>query len=252
MFKEIKNKKVLITGANGGIGVAIAELFLKHGASVGLHYYQDKKRALELRRKITSFGGRAEILKEADLTENTSRHNLIREFIQKFGRIDVLINNAGGVYGAEDFLSLNERSWEKTFALNATAPFFLAREAFKYMKKQRGGRIINISSVSAKYGGSATTMHYGAAKAALEAVTRGLARAGAPYNILVNTVRGGIIDTLFHQKIHRTKADIQKRVKLIPLGRIGKPSDIAQMVVFLASEGGDYITGEIFTVAGGD
>ncbi|MFH1423803.1 MAG: SDR family oxidoreductase [Candidatus Nealsonbacteria bacterium] len=252
MFEEIKNKKVLITGANGGIGAAIAELFAGNGASVGIHYYQDKKRALELKRKITSFGGRAEILKEADLTENTSRHNLMREFIQKFGRIDILVNNAGGVYGAQDFLSLDEKSWEKTFALNATAPFFLAQEAFGRMKKQQGGKIINISSVAAKYGGSTTTLHYGAAKAALEAVTKGLARAGAPHNILVNTVRGGIIDTLFHQKIHRTKADLQKRVKLTPLGRAGKPSDIAQMVLFLASEGGDYITGETFTVAGGD
>src|SRR3989344_810901 len=252
MFKEIKNKKVLITVANGGIGVATAELFAKHGALVGIHYYQSQKRALELRRKITSFGGRAEILKEADLTKSASRHNLIREFIQKFGRIDVLVNNAGGVYGVKDFLSLDERSWEKTFALNAAAPFFLAQEAFRCMEKQRGGRIINISSVAAKYGGSATPLHYGAPKPALEAITKGLARAGAPYNVLVNTVRGGIIDTLFHQKIHRTKADLQKRVKLTPLGRMGRPSDIAQMVLFLASRGGDYITGETFTVAGGD
>lgn len=252
MFETIKNKKVLITGANGGIGAAIAELFAKHGALVGIHYYQDKKRALGLRRKITSFGGQAEILKKADLTKSASRHNLIREFIQKFGQIDVLVNNAGGVYGAKEFLLLDEKSWEKTFTLNTAAPFFLAREAFKYMKKQGGGRIINLSSIAAKYGGSATTLHYGAAKAALEAVSKGLARLGAPHNILVNTVRGGIVDTLFHRKIHRTKADIKKRVKLTPLGRIGKPSDIAQMVLFLAAEGGDYITGEIFTVAGGD
>jgi len=252
MFETIKNKKVLITGANGGIGSAISELFAKHGALVGLHYYQDKKRALELRRKITSFGGQAEILKKTDLTKSASRHNLIREFIQKFGRIDVLVNNAGGVYGAKEFLSLDEKSWEKTFTLNTATPFFLAREAFRYMKKQGGGRIINISSVSAKYGGSATTLHYGAAKVALETVSKGLARLGAPHNILVNTVRGGIVDTPFHRKIHRSKADIKRRVKLTPLGRIGKPSDIARMVLFLAAEGGDYITGEIFTVAGGD
>jgi len=122
MFKEIKNKKVLITGANGGIGVATAELFAKHGALVGIHYYQSQKRALELRRKITSFGGRAEILKEADLTKSASRHNLIREFIQKFGRIDVLVNNAGG-----KFLSRQETvdGYEMTFALNHLTYFML-------------------------------------------------------------------------------------------------------------------------------
>lgn len=118
------------------------------------------------------------------------------------------------------------------------------------MKEQGGGKIINISSVSAKYGGSPQTLHYGAAKAALDATTVGLARAGAPYNILVNSVRGGLVDTPFHHKIGRSS--LEDRIKLTPLKRAGQPIDIARMVLFLASSAGDYITGEIFTVAGGD
>jgi len=251
MFKGIKGKRVLVTGASTGIGAAIAELFGEYRAAVGIHYNKSKKEALELKKKIVSSGGRAEVFK-ADLLKKSERATLIKQFMAKFGGIDVLVNNAGGVYGPKDLLTLDEESWRKTFALNATAAFFLARDAFSYMKDHGGGRVINISSVSAKYGGSPTTVHYGATKAALDMVTKGLARAGAPYNILVNSVRGGTIDTAFHEKMHRDKKALEERIKLIPLKRMGKPIDIARMVLFLASEAADYITGEIFTVAGGD
>ena len=120
-----------------------------------------------------------------------------------------------------------------------------------HMKEEGGGKIINISSIAAKYGGSSRSLHYGAAKAALESVTIGLARAGAQHNILVNVVRGGFIDTPFHEKLGASK-NIEERINLIPLKRAGKPEDVARMVLFLASESGDFITGEILTVAGGD
>ena len=118
------------------------------------------------------------------------------------------------------------------------------------MKERGGGKFINISSVSAKYGGSPQTLHYGAAKAALDSLTIGLAHAGAQYNILVNSVRGGFVDTPFHKKIVR--GDLEDRIKLIPLKRAGQPIDMARMVLFPASSAGDYITGEIFAIAGGD
>ena len=119
------------------------------------------------------------------------------------------------------------------------------------MKKSSGGKIINISSIAAKYGGSTRSLHYGASKAALEAVTIGLARAGAPHNILVNAVRGGYIDTPAQHRLSSQK-DLAERVKRIPLQRAGQPEDIASMVVFLASGAGDFITGEIMSVTGGD
>jgi 3-oxoacyl-[acyl-carrier protein] reductase len=164
--------------------------------------------------------------------------------------MDILVNNAGAVVGPKDILDLDKESWNKTFLLNAQAPFFLAQSAFKHMKDQGGGKIINISSISAKYGGSGQTLHYGAAKSALETVTLGLAKAGATHNILVNTVRGGFIDTSMHKKLGRN--NIEKRIEMIPLRRAGGPEDMARMVLFLASEAGDFITGETFTVAGGD
>lgn len=249
MFEDIKEKKVLVTGASTGIGACIAELFASYGAFVGIHYRSSRKEALELKNHISKHGGRAEVFK-GDLLDNSSRVKLIPSFVKVFQGLDILINNAGGIYGFKDFLKLDEKSWDDTFTLNVKSPFFLIQNAFFYMKKQNGGKIINISSVSAKYGGSSQSIHYGAAKAALESVTKGLACAGAQYNILVNSIRGGFVDTSFHKKIGRK--DITKRIDLIPLKRAGKPIDIARTALFLASSAGDYITGEIITVAGGD
>jgi len=249
LFEDLKGKKILVTGASSGIGACIADLLGSYGAVVGVHYRNNKKGAMDIVNNIKKQGGKAEAF-QGDLLLASVRANLVKSFIDVFGGIDVLVNNAGGVCGFKHFLELDEESWDNTLALNAKAPFFIAKDAFSVMKEQGGGKIINISSISAKYGGSSETLHYGAAKAALDSLTIGLARAGAQYNILVNSVRGGFVDTPFHKKIGRS--NLEDRIKLIPLKRAGQPIDIARMVLFLASEAGDYITGEIFTVAGGD
>jgi len=249
LFEDLKGKKVLVTGASSGIGACIADLLGSYGAVVGVHYRSNENGAMDIVSNINKQGGKAETFR-GDLLVASVRANLLKSFIDVFGGIDVLINNAGGVYGFKHFLELDEESWDNTFALNTKTPFFLAKDAFFFMKEQGGGKIINISSISAKYGGSPQTLHYGAAKAALDSLTIGLARAGAPYNILVNSIRGGFMDTPFHKKIGRS--DLEKRIELIPLKRAGQPIDIARMVLFLASEAGDYITGEVFTIPGGD
>jgi len=249
MFEDIKEKKILVTGASSGIGASTAELFGSYGAFVGVHYRSNEKGAIDTVTRINKQGGKAEAF-QGDLLLASVRDGLLKSFVSAFGSIDVLVNNAGGVYGAKHFLELDEESWDNTFALVAKASFFLAKDAFSYMKEHGGGRIINISSISAKYGGSPQTLHYGAAKSALDAITVGLASAGAPYNILVNSVRGGFIDTPFHPKMGR--GNFEERIRMIPLKRAGQPIDIARMVLFLASEAGSYITGEITTVAGGD
>jgi 3-oxoacyl-[acyl-carrier protein] reductase len=248
MFPGLNGKRVLITGASGGIGSCLARLFAEYGALLGLHYHQNRSETETLVREIEKAGGEAVAI-QADLCA-PAFPDLLQTFTKRFGGIDILVNNAGAVIGAVDFLDLDPQMWERTFRLNVQNPYFLAREAFVAMKAQGSGKIISISSISAKYGGSTKSLHYGAAKAALEAVTIGLARQGAPHNILVNAVRGGFIDTLMHHKMGRT--DRQQRIDMIPLRRAGTPVDVARMVLFLASEAGDFITGEILTVAGGD
>jgi len=251
MFPGIKGKKVLVTGASGGIGASVAKLLSSCGAVVGLHYYQNEREANKIFTAIKKQRGKAELFK-TNLLNPEERNGLIKSFIKTFGGIDILINNAGGVIGNQNFLELDENSWDATLSLNLKAPFFLSQKVFKIMKKQKWGRIINISSVAAKFGGSPSSLHYAGAKAGLEAITIGLAREGVPYNILVNAVRPGVIGTPFHEKIGRDSAKMEKRIDLIPLKRIGTPNDIASMVLYLASSYADFITSQIFTVSGGE
>jgi NAD(P)-dependent dehydrogenase (short-subunit alcohol dehydrogenase family) len=249
MYRSLMGKRVLVTGASSGIGACTAELFAREGAVVGIHHHTGEGSARELLVKIQDRGGKGLLLK-ADLLDSRQRDGLVPRFITGAGGIDVLINNAGGPVGQEHFLDLTVPSWEGTISLNLTAPFILAREAFRWMKEHGGGRIVNISSIAALYGGSETSLHYGAAKSGLEAVTKSLARAGAAHNILVNTIQPGVIDTPAHRKMGRRSLD--NRVRTIPLRRPGKPRDVAGLCLFLASEGGDYITGQTFRVTGGE
>ena len=249
MFETLRGKRVLITGASTGIGACAAELFASYGAVVGIHYNTSDKEAQALEKKIRR-QYTPPVLIKADLLRPRERDRIVGTFTDTAGGIDILINNAGSIIGTAHFLEMDEESWDRTLSLNLTASFFLAKAAFAHMKDQQGGRIISISSIAAKYGGSASSVHYGAAKAGVEAVTRTLAREGARYNILVNAVQPGVIDTGFHKKIGR--ASLDDRAKSIPLKRAGTPADVARLCLFLASEGGDYITGQVYGVAGGD
>ena len=248
MFKGIQDKKVLITGSSSGIGACTAELFASYGADIGIHYSQNKKGALSVLEKITEKGGEGHLL-EADFQDDAA-DCIVDEFLDYFGRIDVLINNAGAIYGSTDFLKLDKSSWEKTLKVSLSTPFFISRKAFSFMKDNNGGKIINISSIASKYGGSSKTLHNGVAKSGVDAITKTLAREGARYNILVNSIRPGVIDTEAHKKIGRDS--LEERIKSIPLKRAGRPADIAGMCLYLASDYGNYITGQTFGITGGD
>lgn len=247
---QLENKNVLVTGGSSGIGSEIVRVLAQQGASLGIHYHANASKAESVR---TALGqNQNHITYQADLSNEQDVRQLIAQFLQDFGRIDVLINNAGAVFGNVHFSELTTDDWNRTFALNTLAPFLLSQAAFQNMQEQGGGKIINISSVSAKYGGSPYSMHYGASKAALDALTIGMSRAGAMHQILVNSIRCGFIDTEFHRSMGRTEEDILKRIALIPLKRAGTPQNIADAVLFLAGTTGDFITGEILTVSGGD
>ena len=249
MFESIRGKRVLVTGGTGGIGSAIVQMFADHGARVGIHCHRNRAQAKTLQEALGREGRESECF-EADLTQPAEAKRLMDRFVQRFQGIDVLINNAGAVSGTGGFQTLSEEDWDRTFALNVRAPFFLAQAALPHMRKQAQGRIINISSIAAKYGGAVNSLHYAASKAALETMTRGLARWCAPDGIQVSAIRGGFIETAFHEKMGQT--DTQARIQQIPLKRPGHPMDIARTALFLASDGGNFITGEIVTVAGGD
>lgn len=245
---QLENKYILVTGANSGIGFQVAKDFLLEGAIVGAHYYGDKAGAQDLLKYAQD--GQCQIF-EADFSQSEKVLRLWNEFIGwSKGRIDILVNNAGEASQPKTLEELSEEAWDKTFQVNLKAPFLLSRAALALMSKQQSGRIINISSIGVKFGGSPTTIHYSASKAALEAVTKSLAKAGAPFNVLVNAIRPGVTNTSFHKKIGRS--DLSSRAALIPLKRIAKPSEISNMVIFLASQKSSFITNTVIDVAGGE
>jgi len=248
--RSLQGKRVLITGASSGIGAGIARLFAEAGAVVGIHYHESAEQARALQRELRSQGAQAECFR-ANLARSASLSGLIARVVARLGGMDVLVSNAGAMVSTKHFRDVSSMDWDRVFALNAKAHFFIAREALLHMQAVgAGGRIIAISSVSVKYGGSERSLPYAAAKAALETAMHGLAKAGAHANVLVNVVRAGFIDTAFHHKTSRP--DFSERISLIPLRRPGQVVDVARMVLYLAGEGGDFITGQILTVSGGD
>lgn len=244
---DLQGKRILVTGASSGIGEATVRLLSEAGASVGIHYHQRVQEAQTIKEEIQSSGGVAEVF-QANLSNAQERDALIPAFIKKFGGLDGFVNNAGAPQGKHAFPNILKNEWDETFALNIEAPFFLSQQVFTVMQSQGGGKIVNVSSIGVKYGGSAKTIHYAMAKSALETLTVGMAKIGAEFNILVNTVRAGMTDTAFWQD--KTKEEIEARKNLIPLKRIGKPQEVAEMICFLLSHA--YITGQTIAVSGGE
>ena len=230
----------------------MVKLFSEHGAYIGLHYNKNCALAQSVCEEAHRHTAKVELF-SGNLLEEITMKGLVHTFIEKFGGIDVLINNAGAFYGYKHFSELDSESWNKTFDLNAKAPFYLIGSAFEHMKGKGGGKIINISSASVRYGASPNGLHYTAAKAAMDSMMLGFSKAGAQDKILVNSIRCGVIDTDMHSQIEGySEVQYKRRISQIPLKRTGKPIDIARKALFLASESGNFITGEIFTVAGGD
>lgn len=239
-------RTVLITGGTSGIGSAIAACFAEGGWNILLHYFSSGRKANELKKMIEQSGVDCHILR-ADLASEKEIQGFLCE-TEKFG-IDTLINNAGTYFVNKHFSELTLRDLTATFTVNTFAPMLLSVKIFSRMKEKLFGRIVNISSIAAKYGGSRNSMHYGSSKRAMEGLAKTLAREGAEYNILVNTIRPGVIDTEFHKKFPK---DMTKRIAMIPMKKMGGPADIADMAYYLGSEKNHFITNEIITIAGGE
>ena len=237
---------VLITGATSDIGREIAICFAKKGWNLLCHYFSSQTKANELKRTIKNYGVDCVLLK-ADLSSKKALKSFING-LDKF-RIDSLINNAGTYVVSKHFSKLTMQDITNTFMVNTFAPMLLGTHIFMRMKRGRFGRIVNISSIASKFGGSNYSMHYGASKRALEGMTKTHAKEGAAHNVLVNTIRPGVIDTEFHKKFPK---DMKKRVSMIPVKRMGDPLDVAKMAYYLGSDENNFITNQTIAVSGGE
>lgn len=239
-------KTVLITGATSDIGREIALRFAQEGWDVLCHYFSLEEKAQALKQTLEKHNTACHLFQADFSSESCLTHFL--DTIEKKD-IDSLINNAGTYVISKQFSEVTLEEIKKTFMINSFAPILLSSRIFRQMEEKKFGRIVNISSIAAKYGGSSNSLHYGCSKLALEGITKTLAREGAKNNILVNSIRPGVIDTSFHKKFPK---ELQKRIELIPLKKMGRAQDVAEIAYYLGSEKNNFITNEIITIAGGE
>lgn len=237
-------KTVLITGAAKGIGAAIVEEFAKDGYQVLLNYNTSKEKAEKLKEKLTKNEQSVEIYK-ADLTKKVEVEEMVQTILSKYGKIDVLVNNAG-ISQIKPFAEIEEADWDNMINTNLKSIYLTTKTVINNMIANKNGSIINISSIWGITGGSCE-VHYSTAKAGIIGLTKALAKEMALSNIKVNVVAPGIIDTDMNNDL--TKEDIEELKKEIPLQKIGKPQEVAKAVKWLAEA--EYVTGQVIRVDGG-
>ena len=248
MNYQLEGKIVFITGAGGGIGRSIAEHFGREGVAVAVTDI-DAAAASATARSIEDEGGRAAAF-QLDVTDRKAVFDVVHKAADNFGGIDILVNNAG-VVGLAKIEAITDAEFDRLYGVNVKGKLWCMQAVVPQMRKRGGGRIINICSISGKTGGRLPYGHYSSSKAAVWALTMSAAYEFAPDNILVNGVApGSIIGTEFSKDFNLTN-DPEVLRATIPLARRGLPQDVAPAVLFLASGGARYITGELIDVNGG-
>ena len=245
-----KSKVAVVTGATGGIGFQVARRLGKDGYIValnGIEHEEGEKRVKELEADgITAEYYGFDVTKEDQVTSN------IKAIGEKYGHIDVLVNNAGGLGGRSRFEEMTTDFYRFVMALNLDSVFFASRAAIPFLKNGDNPSIINYTSNAAWNAGGPGAGVYGTAKAGVHTITRALAKDLAEYGIRVNAVSPGTIDTPFHDQIRKTKPEVFESFKnSILLGRLGQPGEVASVVSFLASKDASFITAETIQIGGG-
>lgn len=241
------DKVVLITGASRGIGKAVAERFAFEGAKLAIIDNDEKE--LQLTNEEFRSKGYVTLPLHADISDSASVELCIQETVRHYSRIDILINNAG-IAWEEDFLQITDAHWRKMIDVNLNGMFYVAQRAARQMVEQDAGIIINMSSTNG-IAGEAKYAHYNASKAGIILLTKTMAVELGQYQIRVNAVCPGYIQTPMSEAIDSPEFIAAYIRDKIPLGRVGKPQDIAGVFAFLASEDAAFITGETITVDGG-
>ena len=239
---DLTGKNALVTGASGGIGAAVARALHEAGATVGL----SGTRVEPLQALAAELGSRAHVL-PCDLSNAAAVEDLVKEAVEAMGSVDILVNNAGITRDALA-MRMSDEDWLSVIEVNLTSTFRLCRAAIRPMMKARWGRIINVTSVVAQ-AGNPGQVNYAAAKAGVAGLSRSLAQEVASRGITVNCVAPGLVETAMTDKLNDEQR--AKILTAVPVGRIGKPEEIAAGVVFLASVEAGYVTGATLDINGG-
>lgn len=242
--KSIVNKVVVVTGGSRGIGAQIVKTLANENYKVILNYNNSKEQAEKIQQELLEQGKEIEIIK-ADVSKKEEAERLIQFAINKFNKIDVLINNAG-ISQEGLFTDVTEEEWKKIINTNLNSVFYCNQQALKYMIQEQQGCIINISSIWGETGASCEVA-YSTTKAAINGMTKALAKEVGPSNIRVNAIAPGIIDTDMNRNL--TNEELEQIKEQIPLNKIGKALDIAKCVKWLIED--EYTTGQIISINGG-
>jgi 3-oxoacyl-[acyl-carrier protein] reductase len=241
-------KVVLVTGGSRGIGAAIASMVAEAGATIAFTYNADKASAQRTARKVAR-GGSECLIVQADVSKLPDVRRTVRTVLEHFGRIDILINNAG-VWKRGRMGKMTEAQWDETMDINLKGSFLFCNEVVPVMRKQKGGKIINIASTAGQRG-EPFYSHYAASKGGMIAFTKALGAELASENIIVNCVSPGWIHTDMTTHVLRSRKQLRDIKKLIPRGRVGTPEEVAGPVLFLASDLSNHIVGAVINVNGG-
>ncbi len=246
MFSE---EVAWVTGSSTGIGAASAVALARQGCRVAVHYNRSEDEAREVMEQITASGGDA-MLVGGDVSDAGEVARMAREVEDRYGRLDVLVNNAGSLIERRSFSEMTEDLWDRVISVNLKSVFLCSKAVLPMMKRQGSGRIINMTSVAARNGGGPGSAAYASAKGGVSTLTRAMAKDLVSENILVNGVAPGVITTPFHDRF--TPPDVRENMAAaIPMGREGTPEEVAGAVLFLASPWANYLVGEIIEVNGG-
>ena len=238
----------LVTGASSGIGYAVALALGQHGAKVAINYRRNVREAEAADRQIMATGGEAVVV-QGDLTQENDVRRVFDTVSERYGEAPrLLVNNAGAWMKETPLVDCTSEHWNQMFDINAKSAFLCCREAARRMILLGGGAIVNVGSIAGHTGGGGGTVPYAAAKAAVHALTRGLARELAPYRIRVNAVAPGMIDT---PMLHDVRDRLERLIRATPLARLGSPAEVAAIIVMLLSPAASYLTGEIVEINGG-
>lgn len=245
-MSDLVGKVALVTGASRGIGKAIAKELAKNGASVIINYSKDDEGANSTLMEIEELGGYAKVIKK-NIANKDNCQELIKEVIDTFGKIDILINNAAkSEIGL--FIDANDDSFESLINTNLLAPMYLSKYALNYMISKGSGNIINISSIWGETGASCEVV-YSTTKGGLNLFTKSLAKEVAPFGIRVNAIAPGVINTEMNSFL--SEDEKMKLIEEIPMGRFGNGDEVANTVVFLCQNDISYLTGQIIKIDGG-
>lgn len=243
------NKVVLVTGASSGIGRATAREFARADAEVVVHYNVSKDDAEAVVDTIRKEGGEA-IALQADVSKKEEVDTLVKETINRFGTIDILINNAGALIKRETLENMEEALWDEVMDVNLKSIFLVSQAVIPIMKEKKYGKIINLTSIAARVGGGVGAGHYSASKGGILTLSKNMAKELAPYGIIVNAISPGIIDTRFHERFTSPEVFNKFRESVV-LKRAGTAEEVAWPILFLCSEYAAYIVGETIEINGG-